>query len=151
MKKLLALLLTAALLCSMLAACGTKTEEGTETTASTDANVTYDLEGAAAYVQSLYKEDLTVTAVDFNVVSQVMIAGVTYQIDWSVDTDKVTVGAPANGIVTVNVNEKSPEQQFAILKSSKDKYYLYSISAAKFVKKKLPYKVRQFSKQNIKN
>ena len=110
MKKLLALLLTAALLCSMLAACGTKTEEGAETTASTDANVTYDLEGAAAYVQSLYKEDLTVTAVDFNVVSQVMIAGVTYQIDWSVDTDKVTVGAPTNGIVTVDVNEKSPEE-----------------------------------------
>ncbi len=36
---------------------------------------------------------------------------------------------------SVAVNEKSPEQQFAILKSSKDKYYLYSISAAKFVKK----------------
>ena len=109
MKKLLALLLTAALLCSMLAACDPKKEEAEASTES-PAAVTYDLAGAAAYVESLYKEDLTITSVDFKVVSQVMIGGVTYQIDWSVDTDKVTVGAPADGKVVVDVNEKSPEE-----------------------------------------
>ncbi len=109
MKKLLALLLAALLACSMLVACdfGSIKEENTteETTA-----ITYDLDSAATYVESLYKEDLSVTSADFDVVSQVMIAGVTYQIDWSVDTDKVTVGEAANGIVVIDVDEKSPEE-----------------------------------------
>ncbi len=100
MRKILSLLLTALLVCSMLAACG-------RTPAETP--VTYDLEGAAAYVEGLYKEDLSVTAVDYDVVSQVIIGGVTYAIDWTVDSDKVTVGAPANGVVTIGVDEKSPD------------------------------------------
>ena len=110
MKKLLALLLVATLLCSMFASCGSKKSEDGAATTAPPSTVTYDLDGAAAYVESLYKEDLVVTAVDYKVVSQVMIGGVTYQIDWSVDTDKVTVGTPANGEVVVDVNEKSPEE-----------------------------------------
>ena len=101
MKKIITLVLAALLVCTMLAACGQKTPD--------EPAVTYDLEGAVAYVEGLYKEDLSVTAVDYDVVSQVIIGGVTYQIDWSVDTDKVTVGTPANGVVTIGVDEKSPE------------------------------------------
>jgi DNA/RNA endonuclease YhcR with UshA esterase domain len=103
MKRIIALMLAALLACALFAACG-KTEPGKEQN-----DVTYDLAGAVAYVEGLYKDDLSVTAVDFDVVSQVMIAGVAYQIDWSVDTDKVTVGTPANGVVTIGVDEKSPE------------------------------------------
>lgn len=102
MKKLLTLLLVAILALGMFAACG-------ETTPPVD-EVVYDLEGAAAYVEGLYKEDLSITAVDYSVVSQVIIGGVTYQIDWSVDTDKVTVGEPSNGVVVIGVDEKSPEE-----------------------------------------
>lgn len=102
MKKLLTLLLVAILALGMFAACGEVTPP--------DDEVVYDLEGAAAYVEGLYKDDLSVTAVDFSVVSQVIIGGVTYQIDWSVDTDKVTVGEPANGTVVIGVDEKSPEE-----------------------------------------
>ncbi len=105
MRKIIALVLAALLACAMFAACG-KTEQPAEETTTA---ATYDLEGAVAYVEGLYKEDLSVTAVDFDVVSQVMIGGVAYQIDWSVDTDKVTVGTPANGVVTIGVDEKSPE------------------------------------------
>ena len=101
MKKIITLVLAALLVCTMLVACGQKTPD--------EPAVTYDLEGAVAYVEGLYKEDLSVTAVDYDVVSQVIIGGVTYQIDWSVDTDKVTVGTPANGVVTIGVDEKSPE------------------------------------------
>ena len=97
MKKLLTLLLVALLVCSTFVACG-------------EDPVTYDLDGAAAYVEGLYKEELSVTVVDFSVVSQVIIGGVTYQIDWSVDTDKVTVGEPANNVVVIGVDEKSPEE-----------------------------------------
>ena len=97
MKKFITLLLTVLLVCSSFVACD-KTPA-----------VTYDLDGAAAYVEGLYKEDLSVTAVDFGVVSQVIIGGVTYEIDWKVDSDKVTVGEPADGVVTIGVDEKSPE------------------------------------------
>ena len=99
MKKFLTLLLIAMLAFAMLASCGPETPE-----------VTYDLEGAAAYVEGLYKEDLSITAVDFTVVSQVMIGGVKYDISWSVDSDKVTVGEPADGKVLIGVDEKSPEE-----------------------------------------
>ena len=100
MKKFLSLLLVALLVCSMFAACGGETTP----------EVTYDLEGAAAYVEGLYKDELSVTAVDFTVVSQVMIGGVTYQIDWAVDSDKVTVAEPENNGVVIGVDEKSPEE-----------------------------------------
>lgn len=99
MKKLLTLALALLLVCSIFVACG-----------EDKPTVTYDLDGAVAYVEGLYKEDLSVTAVDYDVVAQVMIAGVTYQIDWSVDSDKVTVGEAANGVVTIGVDEKSPEE-----------------------------------------
>ena len=96
MKKLLTLALTLLLVCSMFVACGD--------------NTNYDLDGAVAYVEGLYKEDLSVTAVDYTVASQVIVAGVTYQVEWSVDTDKVTVGKAENGVVAIGVDEKSPEE-----------------------------------------
>ena len=108
MKKFLALLLVALLACSMFVACG-------------ETEVVYDLVGAADYVDGLYRDELSVTAVDFSVVSQVIVAGVTYQIDWSVDSDKVTVGEPANGVVVIGVDEKSPEEvSYKLTASVKD-------------------------------
>ena len=107
MKKFLALLLAALLACTFFVACDFG---GAEEESSSDAEVTYDLEGAAEYVKGLYKDDLKITAVDYTVVSQVIVAGVTYQIDWTVDSDKVTVGEPANGVVVIGVDEKSPEE-----------------------------------------
>ena len=105
MKKLLALMLAIVLVFSAFAACDTKTPGGTDE----DNAVVYDLDSATAYVEALYKEDLATTAVDFTVVPQVMVGGVTYQVSWSVDTDKVTVTV-ADGKVTVDVDEKSPEE-----------------------------------------
>ena len=105
MKKLLALMLAIVLVFSAFAACDTKTPGGTDE----DNAVVYDLDSATAYVEALYKEDLATTAVDFTVVPQVMVGGVTYQVSWSVDTDKVTVTV-ADGKVVVDVDEKSPEE-----------------------------------------
>ena len=112
MKKIIALMLVLLLVCCAFAACGDKdtdTNKDDPKDTSNDA-VVYDLEGAAAYLEGLYKEDLSVTAVDFDVVAQVIIGGVTYEIDWTVDSDKVTVGEAANGVVTIGVDEKSPEE-----------------------------------------
>ena len=112
MKKIIALMLVLLLVCCAFAACGDKdtdTNNDDPKDTSNDA-VVYDLEGAAAYLEGLYKEDLSTTAVDFDVVAQVIIGGVTYEIDWTVDSDKVTVGEAANGVVTIGVDEKSPEE-----------------------------------------
>ena len=112
MKKFLALLLVALLTCSLFVACDFF---GNEEESSSTPEVTYDLEGAAEYVKGLYKDDLNITSVDYSVVSQVMVAGVTYQIDWAVDSDKVTVSDPADGKVVIGVDEKSPEEVQYIL------------------------------------
>ena len=100
MKKIIALLLVAIFVCTAFVACDKPQDDA----------VTYDLDGATAYVEGLYKEELSVTAVDFNVVSQVIVDGVTYTIDWSVDSDKVTVGEAKDGVVVIGVDEKSPEE-----------------------------------------
>ncbi len=99
MKKLLTLSITLLLLCSILIGC-------TENPPA----VTYDVDGAAAYLDALYREDLSITSVDYEVASQVIVSGVTYEVSWTVDSDKVTLGAPANGKVVVNVDEKSAEE-----------------------------------------
>ena len=101
MKKVLTLLITVLLLCSIVIGC---TEEPTTPA------VNYDVEGAANYVDALYREDLSTTAVDYELAAQVIVGGVTYQVSWTVDTDKVTVGTPADGKVVVDVDEKSPEE-----------------------------------------
>ena len=51
--------------------------------------VEYDLAAAAEYVNSLYKKGETITAADYQVVGQVMIATVKYMVTWTVDNDKV--------------------------------------------------------------
>lgn len=102
MKKILTLLLVLVLCVSVFAAC--KKEE------PQPEQPTYDVAAAAEYVEGLYKEELGTTAADFNVVPQVRVAGATYTVTWTVDTDKVTVEVSADGkTVTVNVPEKSKE------------------------------------------
>ena len=108
MKKLLAISLVLLLAVAMLASCNIGTGGNEDTTAAPE--VVYDVAGAAEYVKALYKEELAITAVDYSVVSQVIVAGVTYTVEWTVDTDKVTVGTPADGLVKIDVNEKSPEE-----------------------------------------
>lgn len=102
MKKILTLLLVLVLCVSVFAAC--KKEE------PQPEQPTYDVAAAAEYVEGLYKEELGTTAADFNVVPQVRVAGATYTVTWTVDTDKVTVEVSEDGkTVTINVPEKSDE------------------------------------------
>ena len=111
MKKILTLLLVLVLCVSVFAAC--KKEEPQP---EPQPSVTYDVAAAAEYVEGLYKEDLGTTAADFNVVPQVRVAGATYTVTWSVDTDKVTVEVSEDGkTVTINVDEKSNEEVAYVL------------------------------------
>ena len=134
MKKLLALCLAAIMCLAVFASCDKKTVDDTTDGVTTTGKVTeaptesegsenptegetnppeveveYDAEAAAAYVKSLYKKENNVTASDYKVVAQVMIAGVAYTVDWSVDNDKVKA-VKGETEWTIDVDEKAAEE-----------------------------------------
>ena len=103
MKKLLVSLMALVLCLTCFAACTPEQpqEPGTE--------VTYDAAAAAAYVFNLYKDKGPVTAADFDVTAKVQVAGVSYDVEWTV-TEGVTIDKKDDNTYTVNVNEESPEE-----------------------------------------
>ncbi|MBQ1963762.1 MAG: hypothetical protein II369_06545, partial [Clostridia bacterium] len=109
MKRVFSLLLALMLCFSMLVACQPADEED-PTDDPDDKVVEYDLESAASYLEGFYEEDNPITSADYTLVSQVMVAGVVYPIEWSVNSDKVTVGEVADYKVTIGVDEKSSEE-----------------------------------------
>ena len=110
MKKLLVVLLTLAL-CISLASCefinniinGQQQEE-----------VEYNAAAAADYVYNLYKNK-SVTAADFEVTAVANIAGVKHTVEWSVNTDKVTITKKNDTTYIVNVDEESAEELAYVL------------------------------------
>jgi len=86
----------------------TSEESETQETETSGDDIEYDAQAAADYLDSLYKKGETVTASDYEVVAQVMIAGIKYTVTWSVDNElvKVTQGETS---WTVDVDEKADE------------------------------------------
>ncbi len=99
------------------------TESTTAGSTTTGGNVTppapqYDVDSAAEFLKSLYKTYLTAnkTGADFEMVSQVMVAGTAYTVTWTTDTDKVTVTVnEADKSVTINVDENATEDLAYVL------------------------------------
>ena len=115
MKKFLAILLAALLCLSVFAACndnsGNGGNENEETTAGNE-EVSYNVENAVAYLKNMYKSFISnsITAADYELTSQVMVAGAVYTVTWATNTDKVTVNVDAaNNKVVIDVDEKSSE------------------------------------------
>ena len=111
MKKLLVVLLTLAL-CISLASCefinniinGQQQQQEVE----------YNAAAAADYVYNLYKNK-SVTAADFEVTAVANIAGVKHTVEWSVNTEKVTITKKNDTTYIVNVDEESPEEVAYVL------------------------------------
>ncbi len=108
MKKLLAVLLLCAMCVAMFAACGGT--EGTDTTTAADngeqtpGGTTPDatLADAKTYLDNLYKKDNgKKTTGDWEVVKQVMVAGVAFPITWTVDNADITIKDNAAGTMKV--------------------------------------------------
>ena len=110
MKKLLVVLL-ALTLCFALASCefisniigGQQQQE-----------VEYNAAAAADYVYNLYKNK-SVTAADFEVTAVANVAGVKHTVEWSVNTDKVTITKKNDTTYIVNVDEESAEELAYVL------------------------------------
>ena len=97
MKKLLAMLIVAAL---AMTACFAVAETASDPYMS----------NARAYLRTMYKNSPETTVTDYTVVGAVNIGGATYPVTWTVDHDAVKVIVNDNGMVTIDVNEKSPEE-----------------------------------------
>ena len=106
MKKLLVVLLTLALCVTSLASCDFL---GNLFGGPQETPVEYNAEAAADYVYNLYKNK-SVTAADFEVTAIATVAGVKHTVEWSVNTDKVTIEKKNDTTYIVNVDEESPEE-----------------------------------------
>ena len=72
------------------------------------------LANAAAYLKTMYKESPETTAADYTVVSSVPVGDVKYDIEWTTEivsgTGEVKITKADNGMFTVDVDEKNPEE-----------------------------------------
>ena len=101
MKKLLAMLVLAAL---VMTACFASAETVTDPV----------LGDARSYLRMMYKNSPETTMTDYDVVASVNIDGILYPITWSADSETVKFIAK-EGMVTVDVDEKNPEEVFYVL------------------------------------
>ena len=108
MKKLLAFALALILCLGSLASC-IVIEKTPASTEAPNTDSSYDLTSAKAYLKNLYKDRAEETGRDFKVVTRLMIGTVVYTVEWTTDTDKVTVEAGENEAI-INVNESSEEE-----------------------------------------
>ena len=67
------------------------------------------LDSAAEYVYNLYK-DLNITRKDFEITNKVVVGGYLYNIEWAVNTRKVTIEEKDENTYIVNVDEESSQE-----------------------------------------
>ena len=116
MKKFIALILALALCMSMFAIAGAEATptDATPTDVAVEPVVEYsddpDLKAARSYLFMMYKNSPETTLTDYTVVGVVNIGGVEYPIEWTADSDTVKIVYGEDKMVTVDVDEKNPEE-----------------------------------------
>jgi len=99
MKKIIALALLAAMLCTGFAF------------AEADAG----LKDAMSYLKLMYKNSPETTPADYTVVGRVMIGATEYPITWTVDNETVKIVPGEDGMVTIDVDDQNPEEVHYVL------------------------------------
>jgi len=123
MKKIFACALILVMCMGSLAACGKEqTAEPTPTTAPTTAptavpavDTVSDLINAKNYLFTMYKDQTEATPADYTVVGVVNIGGTLFPIEWTVDNDSVKIVPGDNKMVTIDVDDKNPEEVTYVL------------------------------------
>ena len=111
MKKIISVVALLALCLSLFAGCGEqKAPETTEAPVAESA-----LKNAKEYLFTLYKDSAETTPTDNTVVGAVKIGTETFQIDWTADSDTVKFVRGEDNMVTVDVDEKNPEEVTYVL------------------------------------
>ncbi len=106
MKKLLVVLLTLVLCVATLTSCDFANQflENFQLLRGDSINVNE----AADYIYNVYK-DMSITSTDYELSAKTNIGGISYDITWSVNTDKVKITKKDDNTYLVNVDERSPE------------------------------------------
>ncbi len=108
MKRILSLILILILSLGVLSACELFPATTTTPNNTTNPTKTYQVEAARDYVRGLYSDllDNPQTKKDLKLIASLMFYGDKYTVDWTVDTDAITVTPSADGLeVTVDVPE----------------------------------------------
>jgi len=95
MKKIIALLLA---LCMALSVCSFALADETQ-----------ELKDARSYINLMYKNKPASTPKDYELVGSVPGDGETYTVEWTTDSDTITVTREENGMVKIDVNEDNPK------------------------------------------
>ena len=101
MKKLIALVMLLALCCT---ACFAIAE-------TTDA----DLASARSYLRMMYKNSPETTMTDYDVVGVLNIGGLEFPVTWTTDSDTIKIIVNDNKTVTIDVDEKNPQELAYVL------------------------------------
>ena len=102
MKKLLAMLVLAAL---VMTACFASAETASDPY----------MGNARSYLRTMYKNSPETTMTDYDVVGGVRIDGTVYPIVWTADSETVKIIVKEDGMVTIDVDEKNPEEVAYVL------------------------------------
>ena len=74
-----------------------------------------DLAAARSYLRMMYKNTPETTMVDYDVVGVLNIGGIEYPVTWTADSETVKFIVNENKTVTVDVDEKNPQEVFYVL------------------------------------
>lgn len=118
MKKLIACALIFTMCIAGFAACSNENPDSDATPTNTvDPNgadnsedTVSDLTSAKNYLNMMYKDSTEATPADYKVVGVVNIGGVLFNVDWSVDHESVKVVPGSDKMVTIDVDDKNPEE-----------------------------------------
>ncbi len=102
MKKLLAMLIVAVLAMTAFVA-----------VAETESDP--NMGNARSYLRTMYKNSPETTMTDYDVVGGVRIDGTVYPIVWTADSETVKIIVKEDGMVTIDVDEKNPEEVVYVL------------------------------------
>ena len=101
MKKLLAMLIVAVLALTCVAVAETATDPY--------------MSNARSYLRTMYKNSPETIMTDYDVVGSVNIGGTVYTVTWTADSETVKIIVKEDGMVTIDVDEKNPEEVFYVL------------------------------------
>ena len=101
MKKFTAIAILLAMCISLFAGCGEE-PVAVETVSG--------LAAAKEYLYTMYKDANPVNVADYQVVGVVVIGDETFNVDWTADSETVKFVREANKMVTVDINERNPEE-----------------------------------------
>ena len=97
-----------------LAAAQAAPEAETEAPAAEVATAPY-MGNARSYLRTMYKKSPETTMTDYDVVGSVNIGGTAYPVTWTADSETIKITAKEDGMVTIDVDEKNPEEVAYVL------------------------------------